>query len=79
MNVNLDGLERLVGDLGKMMGALLERMGAYDPRRAGLAGRGRHARRCADAADNAGTASNAGNADNADNADNAAGGRAVHG
>lgn len=31
VNVNLDGLERLVGDLGKMMGALLERMGAYDP------------------------------------------------
>ncbi|AIC90498.1 hypothetical protein BTRA_3626 [Burkholderia thailandensis USAMRU Malaysia  len=39
VNVNLDGLEKLVGDLGKMMGALLERMGAHDPSHAQPAAR----------------------------------------
>ncbi|AOJ10172.1 hypothetical protein [Burkholderia mayonis] len=34
VNVNLDGLEKLVGDLGRMMGALLTRMDAFDPSRA---------------------------------------------
>ncbi|KVN16189.1 MULTISPECIES: hypothetical protein [unclassified Burkholderia] len=34
VNVNLDGLEKLVGDLGRMIGALLTRMDASDPPRA---------------------------------------------
>ncbi|KGC96305.1 hypothetical protein DP62_5949 [Burkholderia pseudomallei] len=33
VNVNLDGLEKLVGDLGRMMGALLTRMDGFDPSR----------------------------------------------